>query len=62
MLFAGRLQPLKGPDLAIAALGQVPEELRPHLVVAGEVSQQKQVRELLDETRRQIYAVLAEKG
>ncbi len=39
LLFAGRLQPLKGPDLAIAALGQVPEELRPHLVVAGEVSQ-----------------------
>src|SRR5664280_341453 len=39
MLFAGRLQPLKGPDLAIAALAQVPEELRPHLVVAGEVSQ-----------------------
>jgi len=38
MLFAGRLQPLKGPDLAIAALAQVPEELRPHLVVAGEVS------------------------
>jgi len=38
ILFAGRLQPLKGPDLAIAALGQVPEELRPHLVVAGEVS------------------------
>jgi D-inositol-3-phosphate glycosyltransferase len=38
MLFAGRLQPLKGPDLVIAALGLVPEELRPHLVVAGEVS------------------------
>jgi DNA-binding PadR family transcriptional regulator len=30
--------------------------------VAGEVGQQKQVRELLDETRRQIYAVLAEKS
>lgn len=38
ILFAARLQPLKGPDLAIAALAQVPEELRPHLVVAGEVS------------------------
>lgn len=38
ILFAGRLQPLKGPDLAIAALAQVPEDLRPHLVVAGEVS------------------------
>lgn len=39
ILFAARLQPLKGPDLAIAALALVPEELRPHLVVAGEVSQ-----------------------
>lgn len=39
VLFAARLQPLKGPDLAIAALAQVPVDLRPHLVVAGEVSQ-----------------------
>lgn len=38
LLFAARLQPLKGPDLAIAALEQVPVDLRPHLVVAGEVS------------------------
>ncbi len=38
VLFAARLQPLKGPDLAIAALAQVPADLRPHLVVAGEVS------------------------
>lgn len=39
LLFAARLQPLKGPELAIAALSHVPEHLRPHLVVAGEVSQ-----------------------
>ena len=32
---AARLQPLKAPDLAIAALAHVPEELRPALVVAG---------------------------
>ncbi|QLQ16970.1 MAG: glycosyltransferase [Micropruina sp.] len=38
LLFAARLQPLKGPDLAIAALAEVPEEIRPHLVVAGDVS------------------------
>jgi D-inositol-3-phosphate glycosyltransferase len=39
VLFAARLQPLKGPDLAIAALAHVPTTLRPHLVMAGEVSQ-----------------------
>ena len=39
VLFAARLQPLKGPDLAIAALSHVPVDLRPHLVMAGEVSQ-----------------------
>ncbi len=38
-LFAARLQPLKGPDLAIQALAHVPVDLRPHLVMAGEVSQ-----------------------
>ena len=38
-LFAARLQPLKGPDLAISALSHVPVDLRPHLVMAGEVSQ-----------------------
>ncbi|MCL2849101.1 MAG: glycosyltransferase, partial [Micrococcales bacterium] len=32
---AGRLQPLKAPDLAIAALAHVPAEVRPALVVAG---------------------------
>lgn len=39
MLFAARLQPLKGPDLVIAALAQVPVDLRPHLVIAGSVSE-----------------------
>jgi DNA-binding PadR family transcriptional regulator len=29
--------------------------------VAGDTGQQKQIRETLDETRRQIYAILAEK-
>lgn len=38
LLFAARLQPLKGPDLAIRALAEVAPELRPQLVVAGDVS------------------------
>lgn len=38
LLFAARLQPLKGPDLALEALARVPQEIRPHLVIAGEVS------------------------
>ena len=37
-LFAARLQPLKGPDLAISALAQVDPAIRPHLVVAGDTS------------------------
>ena len=36
--FAARLQPLKAPDLAIAAVAGVPAERRPHLVIAGEPS------------------------
>jgi D-inositol-3-phosphate glycosyltransferase len=35
---AGRLQPLKGLDLAIEALAAVPAELRPELVIAGDAS------------------------
>ncbi|PXA68061.1 glycosyltransferase [Cryobacterium arcticum] len=35
---AGRLQPLKGLDLAIEALAAVPEHLRPELVIAGDTS------------------------
>ncbi len=32
---AARLQPLKAPDLAIAALAHVPQQIRPALVIAG---------------------------
>lgn len=35
---AGRLQPLKGLDLAIEAISAVPESVRPELVVAGDAS------------------------
>jgi D-inositol-3-phosphate glycosyltransferase len=38
LLFAARLQPLKGPDLAIRALGCLDPRLRPHLVIAGDAS------------------------
>lgn len=38
VLFAGRLQPLKGPDLAIEAVAGLRREVRPHLVLAGDVS------------------------
>lgn len=38
LLFAARLQPLKGPELALEALARIPQEIRPHLVIAGEVS------------------------
>jgi len=38
VLVAARLEPLKGPDLAIQALAQVDPEIRPHLVVAGDAS------------------------
>ncbi|MFT4216994.1 MAG: glycosyltransferase [Micropruina sp.] len=38
LLYAARLQPLKGPDLAIKALAEVPAELRPDLLIAGDVS------------------------
>ena len=35
---AGRLQPLKGLDLAIEAIAAMPEALRPELVIAGDAS------------------------
>ncbi|MDO5736230.1 MAG: glycosyltransferase [Propionibacteriaceae bacterium] len=38
LLFAARLQPLKGPDVAIAALAEVPANERPDLVVVGQTS------------------------
>lgn len=36
VVFAGRLQPLKGADLAIRALAEIPPSTRPRLVIAGE--------------------------
>ncbi|MHA6508272.1 glycosyltransferase [Tessaracoccus sp. Y1736] len=38
VLFAARLQPLKAPDVAIRALGLIPAEERPDLVIVGQVS------------------------
>ena len=38
LLFAARLQPLKGPDVAIRALAALPDEQRRSLVIAGEAS------------------------
>lgn len=38
VLVAARLEPLKGPDLAIQALANLDPEIRPHLVVAGDAS------------------------
>lgn len=38
VLVAARLEPLKGPDLAIQALANLDAEIRPHLVVAGDAS------------------------
>lgn len=37
-LVAGRLQPLKGFDLAIEAVAAMPAQLRPELVIAGDTS------------------------
>jgi teichuronic acid biosynthesis glycosyltransferase TuaC len=36
VLAAGRLVPIKGFDILITALGQIPPPTRPHLVIAGE--------------------------
>lgn len=38
VLMAARLQPLKGADLAIRALAQVPAFMRPDLMIAGDIS------------------------
>lgn len=38
VLMAARLQPLKGADLAIRALAQVPVGMRPDLMIAGDIS------------------------
>ena len=39
VLFAARLQPLKAPDLAIAAVAGLPEDERPDLVLIGQAPQ-----------------------
>jgi D-inositol-3-phosphate glycosyltransferase len=39
LLFAARLQPLKGADLALAAYALLPSEGRPTLVIAGDTSE-----------------------
>ena len=38
ILFAARLQPLKGPDLALAAYALLDPAIRPRLVIAGDTS------------------------
>ncbi|MFZ7087693.1 glycosyltransferase [Curtobacterium sp. RRHDQ10] len=50
---AARVQPLKGLDLAIAAVAAVPEPVRPDLVIAGDVSSEadgyvEELRDLAD--------------
>ncbi|MBK9476639.1 MAG: glycosyltransferase [Tetrasphaera sp.] len=39
VLFAARLQPLKGPDLAMRALAHMEKWQRPHLVIAGDAAE-----------------------
>lgn len=39
IVFAARLQPLKGPDLALRGLAHVEKWLRPHLVIAGDTAE-----------------------
>ena len=49
LVFAGRLQPLKGVDLAIRALAAIPAAARPRLVIAGEPA--SDVPDYVDEIR-----------
>lgn len=56
VLMAARLQPLKGADLAIRAMAQLDPELRPDLMIAGDVSAdfadyRDEVEALIDELR-----------
>lgn len=64
LLLAARLQPLKGPDLALETLGALPRELDARLIVAGEASEDfahyvDELRALADELgiRDRIIAV-----
>lgn len=56
VLIAARLEPLKGPDLAIQALANVDPEIRPHLVVAGDASSAFAAYE------QQLHAMVGELG
>ena len=46
VLAAGRLVPIKGFDVLVAALGQIPEAARPGLVIAGEGPEKARLAEL----------------
>ncbi|GAB3815304.1 glycosyltransferase [Tessaracoccus terricola] len=56
VVFAARLQPLKGPDVAIRALAGVPEAERPDLVMVGQTSADFAGYE------RELHALVAELG
>lgn len=54
LFFAARLQPLKGPDLAVRTLAALPPGRRPRLVIAGQASVDfswyaQELRDLADE-------------
>lgn len=56
VLVAARLEPLKGPDLAIQALANLDPEIRPQLVVAGDASG------AFASYERELHAMVAEFG
>lgn len=56
LVFAARLQPLKGADLAIQALAGVPERVRPTLIISGDVSED------YADYRRDLDTMVAEAG
>ncbi|MEO7070137.1 MAG: glycosyltransferase [Nostocoides sp.] len=39
IVYAARLQPLKGPDLALRAMAHVEKWMRPHLIIAGDTAE-----------------------
>ena len=66
MLMAARLQPLKGGDLAIRAMAEIPAAARPDLMIAGDVSAdfadyRAEVEALIDDLggRRRVRDVVA---
>jgi D-inositol-3-phosphate glycosyltransferase len=56
VLVAARLEPLKGPDLAVQALANLDAEIRPHLVVAGDASRAFATYE------QELHAMVADAG